>query len=391
MSLHFPICCPRRNILILMSDTGGGHRAAAEAIANALEREFPNCYQIEYPDVIRNTARFPFNHAADMYTFAIAHAARFYGATFHFTNHPRVAPFSLRFVTSVTARGLRRLLRDASPDLVVSVHPLFSIAPRRVLRDLGSRAPFVIVVTDLIDTHQLWFDRDADLCIVPTTKARENALAAGIVSEKIRVVGVPVGLAFAAQAENQSSQRAYRSRLLLDPNCTTALLVGGGEGMGNLLQIARAIASARLPLQLIIIAGRNEALRKKLMETDWEIPVSVQGFVTDMPDWMRASDLIITKAGPATICEAIACGLPILLSGYLPGQEEGNVMFVEQEGIGAVRETPEGIAQTLGEWLEPGNDTLARFAENARRAARPRAVLDIAHILSDILHAQDNS
>src|SRR3972149_6559244 len=94
-----------------------------------------------------------------------------------------------------------------------------------------------------------------------------------------------------------------------------ALLVGGGEGMGQLREIAAAISTARLPLQLAVIAGRNAALKKKLDETAWDIPVRVEGFVSNMPMWMRAADLVITKAGPTTIMEALAAGLPILLSG----------------------------------------------------------------------------
>ncbi len=114
--------------------------------------------------------------------------------------------------------------------------------------------------------------------------------------------------------------------------------------MGPLYRIACAISDAQLPLQLVIIAGRNRGQRRKLDATPWKIPVIVNGFVTDMPDWMRASDVIITKAGPGTIMEALACGLPVLLSGFLPGQEEGNVTFVEQNQVGVLSKSPKGIA-----------------------------------------------
>jgi 1,2-diacylglycerol 3-beta-galactosyltransferase len=100
---------------------------------------------------------------------------------------------------------------------------------------------------------------------------------------------------------------------------------------------------------------------------------------------MRAADVIITKAGPGTISEALACGLPILLSGFLPGQEAGNVTFVEQSGVGVLREKPEDIASTLNAWLAPGNDTLARLAQRARELARPCAALDIAQMLDELV------
>jgi 1,2-diacylglycerol 3-beta-galactosyltransferase len=171
---------------------------------------------------------------------------------------------------------------------------------------------------------------------------------------------------------------------------TTVLLVGGGEGMGKLYEIARAISDANLPLQLLVIAGRNKALKEKLEATDWKMPVHVEGFVTNMPDWMRASDVLITKAGPGTIMEGLACGLPILLSGFLPGQETGNVTFVEQSGVGVLRREPEEIARTLQQWLTPGDETITRFSARAREMARPSAALDIAAILDDILTSRES-
>ncbi|MCL4396278.1 MAG: galactosyldiacylglycerol synthase, partial [Chloroflexi bacterium] len=174
----------------------------------------------------------------------------------------------------------------------------------------------------------------------------------------------------------------------LDPARTTALLVGGGEGMGRLYDIAREIDRARLPIQLVVIAGRNRRLYDRLAAAEWHIPVSLQRFVTNMPDWMHASDVIITKAGPGTISEALACGLPILLSGFLPGQEEGNVAFVEQSGAGVLRPDPVELTRTLGEWLEP-RETLAGYARRAQELARPRASIDIVHLLDEALTARE--
>jgi 1,2-diacylglycerol 3-beta-galactosyltransferase len=293
----------------------------------------------------------------------------------------RVGPWFFRLLAGYK---LRKFLCEYSPDLVVAVHPLFTTFPRQVLRETGSRAPFVTIVTDLFDAHILWFDRKTDLCVVATEGARDAARRYGMPEDSLRIVGLPVSLSFLVDGRSKAEHRAALG-LALDQ--TTVLLGGGGEGMGPLYEIARAIAQARLPIQLVVIAGRNAALRKRLEATAWEIPVCVQGFVTNMPDWMHASDLIITKAGPSTITEALACALPIFLSGFLPGQETGNVTFVEQSGVGVLRKSPEEIAHTLGEWLMAGNDTLVRFAARAREVARPRAALEIARILDGLCNA----
>jgi 1,2-diacylglycerol 3-beta-galactosyltransferase len=372
----------KQKILILMSDTGGGHRSAAEAIKAAFEQDYPDRYDVMLKDGIADAAIFPFNHAADWYLPITTYAEGGWGALFKTSNHPKIAPSALRLLDLVAARGLDRLIRDAAPDLVVSVHPLLTTIPRRVLRAQGSRAPFVVVVTDLFDAHRLWFDHDADLLLVPTDGARERAIKYGMPENKIQVAGLPVHLKFLANIQRKTRTR---EQLELDPQRATILLVGGGEGMGKLYNIARALDRARVPAQLVIIAGRNKTLREKLFAAQWHIPVSIQGFVTNMPDWMRASDVIVTKAGPGTIMEAIACGLPIILSGFLPGQEEGNVTFVEESGVGVLRRKPVEIAHTLREWLAPGNATLEQRANRARELARPRAALEIAGILNAVL------
>ncbi len=370
-----------------MSDTGGGHRSAAQAIADAVAREFPGRYDVKLVDGIQDAAVFPFNHVPEWYLPIITYGEYWWGVGFHLTNRPAFMRFINRVARMLAGRGLRRLLRETCPDLVVSVHPLLISMPRRLLRSLGSTAPFVVVVTDLTDGHVVWFDPRADLTLVPSGSADATARRLGVPVGRLRVVGLPVSLKFMARGKSKAELRA---QLGLAQDQTTVLLVGGGEGMGPLYSIACAISAARLPIQLVIIAGRNKGLVEKLRATEWQIPVVVNGFVTNMPDWMSAADVIITKAGPGTIMEALACGLPILLSGFLPGQEEGNVTFVEQSGVGVLRDKPDEIACTLAEWLTPGNDTLTQFAARARELARPGAALEIAAILDDILTSRES-
>ncbi len=376
------------DVLILMSDTGGGHRSVAEAIAEGLAREFPDRYAVTLFDVIARGALFPFNHIPEWYLPFVTFSETLWGLLFRATNNRLMTSCLIQVSTWVAGRALEKYLRERSPALVVSVHPLLNHFPRRALRRIGSRAPFVTIVTDLFDAHRLWFDRAADLCIVATDRAREIARQCGLADARVRVVGHPIRLSFLGDGRTRAEARAACG---LDPARRTILLVGGGEGMGALYEIARALAQTRLPIQLVVIAGRNAALQRKLAATTWEIPVRVEGFVTNMPDWMRASDLIITKAGPGTISEALACGLPILLSGFLPGQESGNVTFVETSGVGALRRTPDEIARAVREWLTPGDDTLARWSTRARALARPRAALEIAAQLDALVRAGEVS
>jgi 1,2-diacylglycerol 3-beta-galactosyltransferase len=159
------------------------------------------------------------------------------------------------------------------------------------------------------------------------------------------------------------------------------LLVGGGEGGGHLLAIARAIAQQAPQTQLLIVTGRNATLQAELAAIRWEIPTQIYGFVDNMPALMHAADLLVTKAGPGTISEALIAGLPMILADFIPGQETGNVQFVEENGVGRYVPDAEAIADLVQEWCTPGQPALATMARNAAGLARPRAALLIAEDL----------
>lgn len=377
----------RRRILIFFSDTGGGHRAAANALCDAFEHTFPNRFEIKLVDGFTECAPFPFNHIPDTYFPLTTYAPWLWGALFYTSNARASVPVSATFDDFILRSGCARVLREYNPDLVISVHPLINRAPCNALKNINPDVPFVTVVTDLFDAHGLWFSAAADLVIVPTQGAYERGLRWKFPREKLRVIGQPISLKFALQAPAETMHE-LRARLKLRRDDFTVLLVGGGEGMGPLRSIARALNHSHLLIQLVIITGRNEKLKRQLEELSWQIPVSIQGFVTNMPDWMRASDLVITKAGPGTIMETLAAGKPMILSSYLRGQEEGNVHFVQEMGIGVLRPNAQKIVRQLRAWLDGAHGQLLEMQANAKRSARPNAAIEIAQ---EIARLVDNS
>lgn len=364
-----------------MSDTGGGHRAAAEAIRDAMRSLFGERYPVAVEDLFAHS-RFPTSLFPKTYLPLITYAEWSWGPLFHWSNGYQRARLLSRLLKLSLTDALKRMYAKYTPSLVVCVHPMMIYAACVELRSFDPTIPFITVVTDLFDAHAFWFYDKVDLLIAPTQAVAKRGQDYGVSPNKLRVIGQPIGLEFADAGE---TKKECRVELGLEEDCFTVLLVGGGEGMGKLGDIAAAISDARLPLQLVIIAGRNQALRKKLEASQWKIPVKTNGFVTNMPTWMRAADVIITKAGPGTIIEAVTTGLPIILSGYLRGQEEGNVKFVEEGQLGVLRTEPRQIVCQLQEWLKPGNRDLDSMREHARAQSRPRASLEIAELLASLL------
>lgn len=237
------------------------------------------------------------------------------------------------------------------------------------------------MVTDLVRVHPLWVCSEVDLCLVPTEEARRRALNWGIPRERVKVVGLPMGLAFTKRA---ASRDAVRAEFGLEGHLFTVLISGGGEGIGDLWALVKAVAQAGLEVQLIVVAGRNRRLRDRLEETDWQIPIHVTGFTERMPVLMQAADCIITKAGPSTISEALVSGLPLIITSAIPGQEEANVDYVVRSGAGIYTPGPENVVAALRELVaSPG--TVEQMKKAAWQLADPQAAEKAARLITSLV------
>jgi 1,2-diacylglycerol 3-beta-galactosyltransferase len=366
------------HILFLFSDTGGGHRSAAEAIIEALQLEYGDAMTTEMLDFFKSHAPLPLNKMPDWYPDMVK-APQLWGLSFKISDGRRRARAITASMWPYVGRAVRKIVKEHPADLIVTVHP---VATTVFLKALGrNRPPFIIVVTDMVTTHALWYDQRADLVFVPTEQARQRAIEYTMDPERVRVVGQPVAERYCVPAGNKA---ALRKKLGWEKDKTIVLLVGGGEGMGPLGKTARAIAASGLDVTLVIVCGRNQRLKKHLESLDWQVPVHFYGFTHEMPDFMRAADVLVTKAGPGTIAESLNAHLPIILYAKLPGQEDGNVTFVVEEKVGVWAPQPKRVVQALSGWVQEPEIRL-QYVENCRRAARLDAARQIARAIGKML------
>ncbi len=413
-----------QTILFLISDTGGGHRSAANAIRtamNLLAREtsdqritgrlasdaratqplrgggcadtsspvVPPPYRVKIVDVFAEYGLPPLRRAIFLYGPAIKYQPELYGQLFHAMNHKISFRALQRFTYPLLQPGLVSLLTSVRPDVIVSIHPLLNHSTLQALEELGVRVPFLTVITDLVNVHRGWVAPGVDACVVPTEAAQQICLQHGLAPEKIHLLGMPIDPRFSQPGE---SKLLLRERLGLASQVPTVLLVGGGEGTGGLYRSVRAISRAGLPVQLVVVCGRNKRLLERLerIQQRLRVPTKLLGFVQNMPELMRAADILVTKAGPGTISEALACGLPILLTSYVPGQEEGNVNYVTEHGVGRMAETPEALVDALEELLGPDSPALLSMRTQVTRLSHPDASFDIARLILQQLPAADS-
>jgi 1,2-diacylglycerol 3-beta-galactosyltransferase len=225
------VLAKKPHLLFLFSDTGGGHRAAMEAIIEALQLEFADQITTETVDFLKDYAPPPYNRLPRFYP-EMVKLPELWGISYKISDGRRQA----RLVTStfwpIVRRAARRLVREHPADLLVSVHP---VANSFCLKALGkNRPPFVTVVTDMVSTHALWFDQRADLILVPTRMALDSALENHMSPQKVRVVGQPIS---EKHCQVGCDKPSLRARYGWPEDKFTVLLVGGGEGMGPMASI----------------------------------------------------------------------------------------------------------------------------------------------------------
>lgn len=399
-------------LLFLIADTGGGHRAAATAVAGALERGYPGRYAPVLCDPLSGPAA---PRLLRLITRAYGPIVRLapwlWGLLFHATDSGPAAWLLRRLLVTAAGRPLADALAAVPPAAVVSFHPLAGQIAARAWLDrtpAGRTAALVSVITDLGVPHATWRTDGADLVVAapggPAREAaareeaaweaavRERATRAGRrpgTADPIAVTGLPVGHMFRPAPATRAERAELRRAAGLRESGFLVVLTGGGEGAGRLGRYAAAVLRGVPDADLAVICGRNVRLYRRMARLAARSGgrLTVHGSVPDMAVWLRCADLVVTKAGPGTIAEAACCGTPILLMSRLPGQERGGVLRVTRAGAGRYLPRASRLVAAIRQLKDRPADLAAMRAASAR-LGRPDAADRLAAMLDGLVRAR---
>ena len=374
-----------RPLLFLIADTGGGHRAAATAVSHHLGVAHPGEFTVEIVDPFATASPRLLGRTASLYGPLIQHAPWVWGGLFHATNSRAMVRVSELVLHSVDP-AIARLMTSLEPAAVVSFHPLLNRAAVRARRRLGLRVPIVTAVTDLVDVHTFWASPDVDLVIVPSPGGLDRCRRNRVPADRLVQVGLPVDAGFTGHDSDPDARRLQRLQLGLDPDRFTVLVCSGADGSGDIERRARVLAGSGLDISLVVICGRNRRAEAALagLRDRRERPVVVQGFVTNMAQWMTAADIVVTKAGPGTIAEALCAGLPLLITWFLPGQERGNMEWLIDTGAGRYVPGDAELVDEVAELAVPGSPSLLSMQAAVAQLARPEAAAEVAELIRSV-------
>ncbi|HEY7016633.1 MAG TPA: glycosyltransferase [Streptosporangiaceae bacterium] len=361
-------------LLFLIADTGGGHRSAARAVSQALDRMYPGRFAPVLYDPLGGpgSARL-LRWVTGLYGPVIRLAPWLWGAAYHATSSRPAMTLLRRTLLVLANRPAVGAARVHAPAAIVSFHPLTGMAAAAA-RDRGAPgAPAVTVVTDLAQAHVAWRHADVDLVIAPSVAGRAAAR-------------LPVTREFWSGPLRPGERAVLRRSLGLSEDEFLVLLAGGGEGSGGIARRAAAILRWFADVDVVAVCGRNTRLKRRLdrMAARSGGRLTVTGFTHSVADLLRCCDLVVTKAGPGTIAEAACCGAPMLLTSHLPGQETGNADLVTAAGAGRHLPRVRQLVTEIGRLREDRAAVRAMAAASARMG-QPGAAADVARRIADLV------
>lgn len=368
-------------VLLLFADTGGGHRSAAQAVADALEAEYPGVFTPSLYDPLRNP-RSPhlLRGLAGLYGPTVRFAPWAWGAVYHASDSQPAAEFLRRTWLRLADAPVAEVVAARQPAVVLSFHALTTSAAVRAVHRHAEGTPVVTVVTDLVATHATWRYDAVGRIVVPSAAVRQRCEVDGIAPQRCLDFGLPVGSAFSAAPLASHQQRVLRLRLGVDPWRFLVVLAGGAEGSGPIARNAAFVTRTFDDVDVVVICGRNRRLEHRLGSLR-SPRVTVRGFVNNMADWYRAADVVITKAGPQTIAEATCCGAALLITSHLPGQERGNTELVVRAGAGVHTPQSADVVEAVAR-LRSDPDALRAMRRSAMALARPEAARRVASLVA---------
>ncbi|WP_010632614.1 MGDG synthase family glycosyltransferase [Sporolactobacillus vineae] len=374
-----------KKILFLSSEyTGGGHRSITKALCEQLSLHDPEIqFKVIDGFMLGNwLLRLP-SHTYD--TLAVGLPA-LWGFIYRLSN-----PFRWlvnRAVAGNIKRSFLEQIRTFQPDLIVSVHEIFVGSVIRILKKEGLDIPVISLVADLDNVTNLWADKDVKYIVCPSEEARRSMLKAGMTNEQLFLTGFPVRREFCDPCLPEPLAWSETGRKSL-----SVLLVSGSQGSPQVLRIINSLLKHER-IHLTILAGYNTVL-KKIIEKHFSKYVgnrlTVYGFIKEIKERMDEADLLILRASPNVLMEAVNLCKPVIVTGALRGQEEKNPQFVLRNKLGCYCRDVNELPELISGLLANDGEKLLQIARNEYRFRKPESARQITDLLVSTLHEKEGA
>jgi processive 1,2-diacylglycerol beta-glucosyltransferase len=359
-----------KKILILYATAGSGHKKAAEAIFHKAKSVYRN---VRTADIVKYMPFLVRKLYSDGYTFVISHLPWLWAIMYRLSDTPRLSWINVglrRLMDVMVCRSFVRFLLEENPDIIISTQFLASEIAAYAKTKKGLKARLITVVTDY-GVHNFWVNPGTDLYCAAAPSTKDVLIHKGVSASQVIVTGIPLDEKFLHVDE----ATVVRQKLGVKEGIFTVLIATGGIGIGPIAEIADRLKD---DAQLLVVCGHNKKLYRTLVEMRHP-HIKAFGFVDNMQELMRVSDVMVTKAGGLSVTEALNMELPMILFCLLPGQETINANMMQALGTGRIVSGLEAIEkEVLG--FKKDEQKLNAFRANCRALSRPHSSADIVNL-----------
>ena len=369
-------------ILITSVKAGAGHVKAAEALEAAFSLKYPY-FTIRNVDLLDYSSYLARQFYGKTYIDVVKKLPELYGYLYkNYRGLQGLAGPRLMF-DRLNAAAYLDLVDDFEPDAVITTH-FIAAALAADYRDRKRKTfPVFVTITDY-EIHPLWVIRTAEIerYSVAHEEMKNHLKLLGVPEERVIIAGIPINPRFVEKKD----PTALKTKYGIKDTSPVVLLIAGSFGttpIGDIIDQFKLIPSQ---FQLIVVCGKNKKLSEKIRAKQSNEPriTLVYEFVDFVDELMRVSDILISKPGGITTSESLAIGLPMLLVDPIPGQEEANVDYFLEKGVGLKARSPESLIFKLGDVLSHP-ERLQEMRENVTRIAKPQAAFTVADEVVKIL------
>lgn len=367
----------------MTASIGSGHIRAAEAVEQELRRSFPND-EIRVVDFMSHKTSRLNGLLKSLYLKMLDFVPNLYDVFYKVSGGGGSGILAQTMFAGLMYGTMRRILLEHRPDVLLCTHP-FPEGAAALAKRFGHGGFLIAAVLTDYSLHQIWIYPQVDLYFTATEEMREGLIKRGFSPETVRAPGISV----AEGIREAPSREEARREMGLPGDARVLLLMGGGLGLGGIASSLRELEQVERPLFLLVIAGRNEELRKRVEAwgRDTRHEVRVWGYTDRVYELMAASDLLITKPGALTMSEAFVLGLPMLLHEPIPGPETENAVYASERGAALWIHRGESLAVAVEQVLFDAS-RLASMQKAALSCARPHAARDIVEGLRQHLELE---
>ncbi len=353
-----------RILFVSTKYTGHGHHSITEAMISQLAAQSPSTETstLDGFELGGKLAVF----LGKLYGPLTNHARFVWALYYSFCNiFPRLMN---HFIAKIIEQNFLTALKRHVPDLIVSVHPAFVGSVNNILKKHQLSIPVIALVADLASINRLWADKRSAYTICPSAEALDKVLSYGIAPEKTVIIGLPLRENFISAAKGITIEALCKKTnrdLPVKKNYLKFLIISGAEGGSKQSKAARILLD-NFCCHITLITGRNNKLRekteKKLLPL-YKGRIDVLGFVHNIEDHYLQADILVMRASPNSMMEAVMCCLPFIVIDALPGQEQKNPAFIANNGLGVFCPKLEQLPATVRTLLEKDSTAL----KNIRR------------------------